>query len=53
MTTAKDDDGSPPDPAEMLPEDSVLSFKEYIDMQRALGRKLAIASSIISQPVKT
>lgn len=53
MTTAKDDGERPPDPAEILPEDSVLSFKEYIDMQRALGRKLAIASSMISQYVET
>jgi len=39
MATTKDDDEYPPDPAEMLSEDSILSFKEYIDMQRAIGEE--------------
>ncbi len=37
MATAKGDKEYPLDPAEMLPEDSILSFEEYIDMQRAIG----------------
>jgi ArsR family transcriptional regulator len=34
---ATDDEEYPLDPAEMLSEDSILSFEEYMDMQRALG----------------
>lgn len=36
MATTNDDD-NPFDPAEMLSEDSILSFEEYMDMQRAIG----------------
>jgi ArsR family transcriptional regulator len=39
METAKDEEELSPDPAEILPEVSVLSFKEYIDMQRAVGEE--------------
>jgi ArsR family transcriptional regulator len=38
MIAGKNDEEYPPDPAELLPEDSILSFKEYIDMQRAIGQ---------------
>lgn len=34
-TTSSDDD--PVDAADLLPEDSVLSFEEYMAMQRAIG----------------
>jgi ArsR family transcriptional regulator len=37
MATGEHDEEHPSDPVEMLPEDSILSFKEYIDMQRAIG----------------
>lgn len=39
MATAKDDEEYPLDPAEMLSEDSILTFEEYIDMQRAIGEE--------------
>ncbi len=39
MATAKDDEKYPLDPAKMLSEDSILTFEEYIDMQRAIGEE--------------
>jgi len=41
MTAAsrKESEDVPVDPAELLPEDSVLSFEEYLEMQRAIGEK--------------
>ena len=39
MTTAsRDGRDDPADPAELLPEDSVLDFEEYMAMQRAIGQ---------------
>ena len=35
--TTRDDDEVPADPAAMLPENSVLTFEEYMAMQRAIG----------------
>lgn len=35
--TTRDEDDGPVDPAELLPEDSVLTFEEYMAMQRAIG----------------
>jgi len=37
MTATTNDDGEPVDPTSLLPEDSVLSFEEYMAMQRAIG----------------
>lgn len=37
MTATTDDPREPVDPASLLPEDSVLSFEEYMAMQRAIG----------------
>jgi ArsR family transcriptional regulator len=37
MATTEDDEEYPLDPADMLSEDSILSFEEYMDMQRAIG----------------
>lgn len=37
MATTGDEDERAADPAELLPEDSVLTFEEYMDMQRAIG----------------
>lgn len=34
---AAEDEEHPPDPIDMLSETSVLSFEEYMDMQRTLG----------------
>jgi len=39
MATAKDDEEYPVDPEKMLSEDSILTFEEYIDMQRAIGEE--------------
>lgn len=37
MATTRNEEETPVDAADMLPEDSVLTFEEYMDMQRALG----------------
>ncbi|MDZ7730827.1 MAG: hypothetical protein U5K37_07895 [Natrialbaceae archaeon] len=36
---ASNDKERPIDPKEMLPEDSVLSFEEYMEMQRSIGEE--------------
>ena len=38
MATAKDDEDTHLEPAEILPENSVLTFEEYMDMQQAIGQ---------------
>lgn len=38
MTTTTDEN-DPPDPATLLPDDSVLTFEEYVAMQRAIGQE--------------
>lgn len=38
MTATTDETADPGDPASLLPEDSVLSFEEYMAMQRAIGQ---------------
>ena len=39
MTSPNDSEDAYREPAEILPENSVLSFEEYMDMQQAIGEK--------------
>jgi len=38
-TSAQNDDTGPAEPADLLPEQSVLTFEEYLAMQRAIGNE--------------
>ncbi|WP_276275132.1 transcriptional regulator [Haladaptatus sp. QDMS2] len=40
MTSSDPSDNTPSDPANLLPEDSVLTFEEYLDMQRTIGHPI-------------
>lgn len=39
MNTKTEENGDPLDPRTLLPEESVLSFEEYMAMQRAIGQE--------------
>jgi len=38
-TDRTEDGGTPPNPADILPEGSILTFEEYMAMQRAVGNE--------------